>query len=113
MDLEANKAIVRRYIEMWNTGNVMLADEVLASTWVDHAHPEVTGPNSVKQAVHKIRAIFPDFHITIESILSEGDLVALRGTVLREDISRVMWFVRLANGKMVEMWTGSETFNKR
>ena len=108
MDSEANKAIVRRYIDMWNTGNVALADEVLAPAWVDHAHPEVTGPDSVKQAISKVRAAFPDFHITIESMVGEGDLVALRGTVRREVISRVMWFVRVADEKMVEMWTGSE-----
>lgn len=37
MDIEANKALVRRYIEMWNTGKVELADKVLSSTWVDYA----------------------------------------------------------------------------
>jgi hypothetical protein len=42
MDTEANKTLVRRYIDMWNTGKVEVADEVLASTWVDHAHPEPT-----------------------------------------------------------------------
>lgn len=114
MDTETNKTLVRRYLEMWNTGQVELADEVLAPTWVDHAHPEVTGPESVKQAVSRIRAAFPDFHITIEHIVSEGDLVALRGTIRRTQqgtplVSAVMWFVRLASGKMVEMWTGSET----
>ena len=108
VDLEANKSIVRRYLEMWNTGHVALADEVLAHDWVDHAHPEVTGPESVKQAVSKVRAAFPDFHISIESIVGEGDIVALRATVRREGSSQVMWFVRIANGKMVEMWTGSE-----
>jgi predicted ester cyclase len=109
MNPEANKTVVRRYMEMWNTGNVVLADEVLAPTWVDHAHPEVRGSESVKQAVRKIRAAFPDFRITIESMVSEGDLVALRGTVRTEIVSRVMWFVRLIDGKMGEMWTGSET----
>ena len=109
MNSEANKALVRRYISMWNTGNMEWADEVLAPSWVDHAHPEVTGAESVKQAVQKIRAAFPDFHITIENILSEGDLVALRATVRRESTSHVMWFVRIASGKMEEMWTGSET----
>lgn len=108
MNSEANKTVVKRYMEMWNTGNVVLADEVLALTWVDHAHPEVRGPESVKQAVPKIRATFPDFHITIESMVSEGDLVALRGTVRTEIVSRVMWFVRLIDGKMEEMWTGPE-----
>ena len=95
-------------MEMWNTGDVLLADEVLAPAWVDHAHPEVQSPEDVKQAVLKIRAAFPDFHITIESMVSEGDLVALHGTVHTEIVRRVMWFVRLDDGKMQEMWTGSE-----
>jgi predicted SnoaL-like aldol condensation-catalyzing enzyme len=110
MDIEANKALVRSYIEMWNTGNVTLADEVLAADWKDHAHPEVVGKNNVKQAVEKVRTAFADFHIRIEQIVAEGDLVAVRATILRgEKTSRVMWFVRVAEGKMREMWTGSET----
>ncbi len=114
MDAEANKAIVRRYMEMWNTGQVALADELLAPTYVDHAHPEVTGPESVKQAVPKFCAAFPDFRISIGDIVSEGDLVALRAILRRtqqgkEVVSRVMWFVRIADGMMVELWTGSET----
>lgn len=114
MDIEANKALVRRYIEMWNTGNVASADEVLASSWVDHAHPEVNGPADVKHAVEQVRAATPNFSITIESIIGEGDLIALRGLVRRthqgaEIASRVMWFVRVADGKMQELWTGTET----
>lgn len=51
---------------------------------------------------------------SIETIVGEEDLVALRGTIQRTQqgttlVSAVMWFVRLASGKMVEMWTGSET----
>src|SRR5579859_1996374 len=111
MNAEENKVIVKRYIEMWNTGNVALSDEVLAPDWVDYAHPEVTGLESMRQVVSKIRAAFPDFRITIESILGEADLVALRGIVQRESISRVMWFVRIAEGKMVELWTGHEGSN--
>jgi len=110
MNIEANKAPVRGYIEMWNTGDVALADEVLATDWVDHAHPEVVGTDHVKQAVVKVRAAFPDFHITIEQIIAEGELVAVRATVLRGGkTSRVMWLVRVAEGKMREMWTGSES----
>jgi hypothetical protein len=40
-------------------------------------------------------------------MVGEGDLIALQGVVRREIVSRVMWFVRLADGKMLEMWTGS------
>lgn len=111
MDPDANKALVRHYIEMWNTGNVELADQILAPTWLDHAHPEVTGPDSVKQAVQEARIAFPDFHITIDFMMSEGDMVALRGTILRTQhgekklVSQVMWLIRIADGKMAEEWT--------
>src|SRR5260370_4759240 len=113
MDSEANKAIVRRYIEMWNTGEVALDDEVVAATHVDHAHPEVSGPERVKQALLEFRAAFPDFRITIESLISEGDMVALLATLRRthqgkEAASRVMWFIRLANAQIVELLTRSE-----
>ncbi len=114
MDSEVNKSIVRRYVEMWNTGNVALASDVLAPTYIDHAHPEATSPESVKRALQKFRAAFPDFSITIESIISEGDLVALRNTIRRTQqgsqvVSQVIWFVRIADGKMVELWTGTGT----
>ena len=113
MDAEANKTLVLRYIEMWNTGNVALADEILALTWRDHNHPEVTGLESVKQVVLATRTAFPDFHITVESIVGEGDRVALRAMIQRTQrgnisVSRVMWFVRLADRKMTELWTGIE-----
>ncbi|WP_220204098.1 ester cyclase [Reticulibacter mediterranei] len=109
MDIAANKALVRGYIEMWNTGNTALAEEVLATDWMDHAHPEVVGTDSVKQSVVKVRTAFPDFHITIEQVVGEDDMVAIRATILRGGkTSRVMWFVRIVEGKMREMWTGSE-----
>src|SRR6266536_5719687 len=100
MDQEANKAIVRRYIEMWNTGDVAHATAVLAPTYVDHAHPEVTGPESVTQALQRVRTAFPDFHIAIETMISEDDLVALRGTIRRThqgnaSVARVIWLVQI------------------
>ena len=79
MDIEANKAIVRRYVELWSTGNLALADEVLAEDFVDHMHPnQAPGPESVKQEVKAFREGFPGAHITIEQMISEGDTVAFR-----------------------------------
>jgi hypothetical protein len=52
MNNAANKAIVRRYVELYNTGHVDLADEVIASDFVDHTHPELRpGPEDVKLEV--------------------------------------------------------------
>ena len=107
MDAEA---VFKRYLEMWNTGNVALADEVLAANYVDHAHPEIVGIEQVKKSVLDIRAAFPDFQITIESIMSEGDNVIVRGIVSRtvqgnKMNSPVGWTARILDGKMLELHT--------
>jgi hypothetical protein len=49
MNIETNKALVRRYIELWETGNLVLADEILAAEYVDHTRPHrPLGPEPVK-----------------------------------------------------------------
>ena len=126
MSIEANKALVRRYVELWSTGNLALADEVLAEDYVDHTHPNQTpGPESVKQEVMAFRAGFPDARITIEQMIGEGDLVAfrfvLRGThqgtfagfppTGKEDVLTGVDFIRIADGKMAELWSTQDTFS--
>ncbi len=126
MDLEANKALVRKYVELWGTGNLALADEVLAMDFVDHTHPnQVPGPASVKQEVQTFREGFPDACITVEQMIAEDNTVAfrfiMRGTHLgtfagftptgKEDILTGVDFIRIADGKMVELWSTQDTFS--
>lgn len=126
MDVTAHKALVKRYVELWNTGNLALAEEVLAADFVDHSHPEfVPGPASVQQAVAEFRRGFPDAQVTIEQIIGEGDIVAfqatIRGTHLgpfgsfaptgKEAILRGMDFIRIAQGKIVELWSCQDTLS--
>lgn len=124
MDIKANKALVRRYVELWNTGNLTLADEVLAADFVDYAHPEFTpGPESVKQAVTDFRTSFPDAQVTIEHLLCEGDMAAFRSVIRgthqavfagfpptgKEVIFRGTDFIRIADGKLAELWNCQQT----
>ncbi len=117
-NIEANKALVKRYVELWSTGNLALADEVLAPEYVDHTHPnQAPGPEAVKQEVLAFRTGFPDARITIEHMIGEKDLVAfrfvLRGTHLgpfagfsptgKEAVLTGVDFVRIVGGKMVEL----------
>jgi len=82
MDIEANKALVRWYVELYTTGNVALADEVINSDFVDHTQPEHRlGPEDVKHEVATLRAAFPDAYVKIEDIISEGDTVGIAGEV--------------------------------
>jgi predicted SnoaL-like aldol condensation-catalyzing enzyme len=67
---EENKALVRRVIEeMFNKGDLDLADEVLAPDFVDHdpASPEeIRVPEGFKWFVGMVRSAFPDVHVRIE-----------------------------------------------
>jgi predicted SnoaL-like aldol condensation-catalyzing enzyme len=100
-------SVVARYFDMWNTGDTTAADKILHPDWVDHAHPEVTGPEGVRQAVESIRAARPDLHFTIHTILGAGELVAAVGSVGRaaNPPGHLVWLIRIIDGLMVEMWT--------
>ena len=126
MYTDLHKSLVLKYVELWNTGNLALADEALAPDFVDRSHPEFSpGPASIKQAVADFRAAFPDALVTIEQMICEGDMIALR-LVLRgthqatfagfpptgkKVVLPGVDFIRVANGKLVELWNYSDTLN--
>ncbi|MFL6076368.1 MAG: nuclear transport factor 2 family protein [Mycobacteriales bacterium] len=95
--------VVARYFDMWNTGDTSAATQILSPDWTDHAHPEVTGPAGVAEAVTSIRAARPDLRFHLDAYLTGGgDTVAAVGRVAA---SRLIWLVRLHDGRMAEMWT--------
>jgi ketosteroid isomerase-like protein len=109
-----DRHVVARYFEMWNTGDSSVVSEILSPHWADHAHPEVTGYNAVREAVSKIRAAQPGLTFRIETIFREGDLVAALGHVSTgpdedQPASRLMWLIRMDDGRMAEMWTFRDT----
>jgi steroid delta-isomerase-like uncharacterized protein len=81
---EANKAVVRRYLEeVWNQGNLAAIDELVAPTFVLHDNPypdDAPGPAGVRSAYAQQSASFPDQHYTIEDIFAEGEKVTVRAT---------------------------------
>ena len=80
---EENKAIVRHTIEeLWNKGNMAVADELLAANFVNHDPVSSSDYNleAYKQVVSDTRTDFPDFHVTIEEQIAEGDKVVTRWT---------------------------------
>jgi ketosteroid isomerase-like protein len=95
--------VVARYFEMWNTGDVSIAREVLSPRWVDHAHPDVDSVEKVEAAVRAIRAARPGLTFHVDAVLGhDGDLVAVVGRV---GLNRLVWLVRVEDGLMAEMWT--------
>jgi steroid delta-isomerase-like uncharacterized protein len=119
-DPDANKAIIGRLAELWNTGNLAIADEIFGADFVNHDpnHPEVTNLESYKGLVAAIRTAFPDFHVTTEDLIAEGDKVAVRWIITAThqgelagipatDIEATwtgMTIWRFADGKLVEGW---------
>ena len=126
MNIENNKAVARGCIELWSTGNLILADEVLSKDFIDHLHPQqAPGPESVKQEVKAFREGFPDAHFTIEQMIAEGDTVAFRFTLrgthqgtfagfspTGKQVTLIgVDFIRIAAGKIVELWSIQDTFS--
>jgi steroid delta-isomerase-like uncharacterized protein len=117
---EQNKTAVRRlFDELWNKGNLPVADELIAPTYTHHdaSTPDVgRGPESEKKRVTHYRNAFPDMRLTIEDIIAEretviarwscrgqhkGELNGIAPTGKQFAISGVT-IARFANGKMVE-----------
>ena len=79
---DQNKNVVRRLIdELWNKGNLLVADELIAPTYVHHddSTPDFgNGPESEKKRVNLYRTAFHDFRLSIEDLLAEGETVVAR-----------------------------------
>ena len=117
---EHNKAIVRRlFAELWNNGNLLVADEVFAPNYAhyDPSTPDFgRGPDSEKMRAALYRTAFPDLHLTIEDVIAEGETVmtrwSCRGTH-KGDLNGIaptgkhititgLTVARVSNGKIVE-----------
>jgi steroid delta-isomerase-like uncharacterized protein len=119
---EQNKAIVRRLIEeVWNKGNLSVADELFAPNYQHHDASTLDfgrGPESEKKRATLYRTAFPDIRLTIEDIIAEGETVMTRWSCQgthKGDLSGIaptgkqitisgVTIARLANGKMAEGW---------
>jgi steroid delta-isomerase-like uncharacterized protein len=123
MSIEENKRVVRRaYEDIRSRGDLDAVDEIFAPGYDGHdptAHPtEVRGPEGFKEQTAGYRAAFPDLRFTIDSIVAEGDEVAVRWTATGTHEGSLSgesptgntvavsgfgsWVVR--DGKIVEHW---------
>jgi predicted ester cyclase len=126
MATEQDQASLRRIPEeVFNKGNLAIADEVFAPNYIEHvALPPgmPTGIAGFKAFVTGLRAAFPDFKYTIEDEMTEGDQVVQRltasGTHQGEFLGmaatgkKATWseihIARVGGGKLVEHWANSD-----
>jgi predicted ester cyclase len=120
MPATSNETIYRRLIdEVFNQGHLDIAHELIAPGAVEHQRSGMgDGPEGAKRVASVLRAAFPDFSLTIEDLVVDGDKVWARqrggGTNLgaffgrpptgRKAYIEVFDVCRFENGKMVEHW---------
>jgi steroid delta-isomerase-like uncharacterized protein len=126
MSAEENKALIRRYMEAVDAGDVNCLDEFLAPDFVSH-NPFLPGVaptrDGAKEAFRLFLRATPGYH-TIDDLIAEGDKVAARITGYGSHEAEllgippthqaitmsgiVIW--RLAGGKIVEHWAQLDLF---
>lgn len=129
---EANKDLVRRHFEeIFNRHDFAVCDEIMAEDYTEHAVApfgqsapgKVHGPTAMRETAGWLLAQFPDMHMNIEAMVSEGDIVAVRvlseGTNLgplngvvpptgKRFAARQSHWYRVADGKLAEHWATRE-----
>ena len=84
MSAEANKALMRRFVEFINTASAPLAAELIAPDAIFHVpgQPEpLRGPGGYLALVGMMRGGFPDLQWTLEDVVAEQEHVAARYTM--------------------------------
>jgi predicted ester cyclase len=120
----ANEYVVRRFFEeLWNAGDLAVADDIVAPHHVHHIGDDVRhGPEGVRQMASYLREAFPDLHFVLEDVVSDADRVAVRWTAtgthngqfldLEPTGRHAQWtgmdMVRLHDGRLVELWANAD-----
>ncbi len=118
--IERNKAVLRRFIEEMDRGNLDIVDEILTPDYICHLQG---GAVTLDREAHKTSleafyTAFPDYHHRIEDLIAEGDKVVLRVTDLAthdldfqglpatgKKISiSAMYICRFVDGRIAEAW---------
>jgi predicted SnoaL-like aldol condensation-catalyzing enzyme len=110
MSLDANKATVRRFYDAcMNDGDPEAVPAVIAPEFTDHSYA-LRGVEAVQQFVRTSRANWPELRFTIDEIIAEGDIVAVRwtGTGRHAGGKQATWtgmgFYRLRDGRITDHW---------
>ena len=118
------KTIARQvFEEVQSQGNLALVDEIVADDYVGHTPiDDIHGPEGAKQFDSMLHEAFPDYQVTVEDQIAEGDKVVTRWTCRGTHKGRFqgipptgkqitmtgITIFRIANGKLVEGWSNPD-----
>ena len=93
MDAEANKALVRRFVEeVFEQLQVDAVDELVADDFVSYTWPSPTGDGKadLRRATERIASALSDIDFEINDMIAEGDRVAVRLTASATQTGEIM-----------------------
>jgi steroid delta-isomerase-like uncharacterized protein len=119
---QENSALIRRWFEeVWNKGNMDAIDEMASPDAVGHGqaqHDTDIGLKEFRTFAISLRRAFPDFNVTIDHVIEQGDKVVARWTTTMTHKGEFLGVAptgkkvtitgtsmqRIAGGKIVEGW---------
>ena len=120
MNTDANKALVRRFVdEIFIKGNDNAVDELLAPDFRSHTWPSTgDGRADLKAAIKRVSAGLSDPEFTVDDLIAEGDRVAARLTASATQTGEMMGkpptgkrytigeihIFRVRDGQLIEHW---------
>lgn len=128
---DGNRAVARRFREeLWNTGDLGIAAEIVHPDCVIHARIPfrtdfVRGPEALGQLVLFYRLAFSEVKVTAEQIIAEGDAVVVRWSAVGRNTGDLLGLpptgrvattsgvdvLRIADGRIVEGWVSWDTLS--
>lgn len=115
------KTIADQVLKIWNEGDLSIADMLYGPGYVRH-HPMLSAAASLdelKDTVVSNRTVFPDYRLTFDEVIIEGDRLIVFATMTGtntapiDDIAATgkkvrmngIYIFRIADGKIAEEWT--------
>jgi steroid delta-isomerase-like uncharacterized protein len=82
-DMNTNKQDITLFYEAFNKKDPALFDRILNENWIDipTAPGQPAGRAGVKPLLAQLTTTFPDFKVTIEEILQDGNKVIVRSEI--------------------------------
>ena len=111
--MKSTEVVTRFENEFKNRNNLSIVDELMTPNFIHHLPwPELpAGTEGMKAVGRLITSALSDIRVTVDLVLSEGDLVADRvsGTGVRRDSGQPISWVenhiyRVEAGRIIELW---------